>query len=205
MKTNKLMLLGFIAIFSFIGCSPENDIENPTLNAFSFYQDFSGNTVDGNNVDLTNWTNYAEVGTVKWKEGIYYSDKYAEFTSYQSTQSSNIGWLISPPLNMDLAANEHLAFDAAQAYVSSASNSLEVLVSTDFDGTNVLTAHWESKTFTKPPLNYDTNFDFFSSGQIDLSTYTGDIYIAFKVKGSGTNTSLDGTYEIDNVRIFNKS
>ena len=51
---------------------------------------------------------------------------------------------------------------------------------------------------------YDTNFDFFSSGKIDLSSYTGNIYIAFKYKGSGTNTALDGTYEIDNIRIFNE-
>jgi len=202
--TIKISFLVFIVLVSFTGCSPENDIENPKLQSFSFYQDFSGNTTDGDNLNLTDWNNYAEVGTVKWKEGIYKSDKYAEFTAYQSGQASNIGWLISPPLNMDLAENEHLAFDAAQAYVSTASNSLEVLVSSDFDGTNVLTAHWESKTFNKPPLNFDTNFDFFSSGLIDLSSYTGTIYIAFKVKGSGTNTSLDGTYEIDNVRIFNK-
>ena len=107
-------------------------------------------------------------------------------------------------LNMDLADNERLAFDCAQAYVSSASNSIELLVSTDFNGTNVLAAHWTSVPFTKPPLNYDTNFTFFSSGIIDLSAFTGNIYLAFKVKGSGTNTSLDGTYEIDNIRLFNK-
>jgi hypothetical protein len=60
--------------------------------------------------------------------------------------------------------------------------------------------------FTKPPLSFDTNFDFFSSGLIDLSAYANqDIYLAFKVKGSGTNTSLDGTYSIDNVRIINKN
>lgn len=205
MKTNNLfLLLGFLAILPFTGCSPEDDIKNPQSAPFSFYQDFSGNTIDGSNIDLAGWTNYAEVGTVKWKQGIYYSDKYAEFTSYQSTQASNIAWLISPALNMDLAENEKMAFDVAQAYVSSASNSIELMVSSDYDGTNVLTAHWASVPFTKPPLNYDTNFDFFSSGIIDLSAYTGNIYLAFKVKGSGTNTSLDGTYEIDNVRIFNK-
>jgi hypothetical protein len=54
-------------------------------------------------------------------------------------------------------------------------------------------------------LDYDLRFDFFSSGLVDLSSYAGkQVYIAFKVKGSGTNTSLDGTYEIDNVRIVNK-
>ena len=205
MKTNKLfLLLGFLAILPFTGCSPEDDIKNPQSEPFFFYQDFSGNTTDGTPISLTDWTNFAEVGTVKWNEGIYKSDKYAEFTAYQSAQASNIGWLISPALNMDLADNERLAFDCAQAYVSSASNSIELLVSTDFNGTNVLAAHWTSVPFTKPPLNYDTNFTFFSSGIIDLSAFTGNMYLAFKVKGSGTNTSLDGTYEIDNIRLFNK-
>lgn len=205
MKTTKILFaIGFISMLSFTGCSPEEDIKNPDLTPFLLYEAFSSNTTDGDDLNLSNWTNYAEAGTVKWREGLYYSDKYTEFTAYQSGEASNIGWLISPAINMDKYANEKLAFNVAQAYVSTSSNSLEVLVSTDFNGTNVETANWESKTFDLPPLDFDTNFDFFSSGVIDLSQYTGNIHIAFKVVGSGNNNTLDGTYEIDNVRIFNK-
>jgi len=203
MKTIKLLFVFFVLV-SFAGCSPEDDIQNPTLPAYKFIEDFVSNTVDGDAINLAGWTNFSETGTVKWEQGIYYSDKYAEFSGYQSGQASNIGWLISPAINMDTYLNEKLAFDVAQAYVSSASNSIELLISTDFDGTNVLTATWESVTFTKPPLDFDTNFDFFSSGLIDLSSYEGNIYLAFKVKSSGTNFSLDGTWEIDNVRIVDK-
>ena len=111
---------------------------------------------------------------------------------------------------MNTYENEKLAFDVAQAYVSSSANSIELLISSNYDGTyeNVTNATWESIPFTKPPLDYDTNFDFFSSGLIDLSGYEGNadgnIYLAFKVKSSGTISSLDGTYEIDNVRIVDK-
>jgi hypothetical protein len=105
---------------------------------------------------------------------------------------------------MDIMDNETLAFDVAQAYVSSSSNSIDLLVSTNYDGTNVLPANWQPLSFTKPPLDFDTNFDFFSSGLVDLSSYTGSIYLAFRCKGSGTNFSLDGTYELDNIRIFDK-
>ena len=204
MKTTYLMLIGFLAFVSITGCSPEKDIKNPNLQTYSLFEDFKSNAEDGMDINLEGWKNFAESGSVKWKQGIYFDDKYAEFSGYQSPDISNIGWLISPPLNMDIVSNEHLAFDVAQAYVSSSANSIELLVSTDFDGTNVTTATWESLPFTKPPLNFDTNFDFFSAGIIDLSSYTGNIYIAFKVKSSGTNFSLDGTYEVDNVRIFNK-
>jgi hypothetical protein len=105
---------------------------------------------------------------------------------------------------MDVYQNETLAFDVAQAYVSSSSNSIELLVSTNYNGTDVLAATWQPLNFTKPPLDFDTNFDFFSSGLVDLSSYTGNIYLAFRCKGSGTNFSLDGTYELDNIRIFDK-
>jgi hypothetical protein len=205
MKTIKLLLvIGIVSILGFSSCAPEKDIKNPDFNPLLFSEDFSSNTVDGDNINLVNWKNFAETGTVKWKQGVFYSDKYAEFSGYQSGETSNIGWLISPSINMDTHENEKIVFQIAQAYVSSSANSLTLWVSTDFDGTNVTAANWEQKSFTLPPLNTATNFDFFDSGVVDLSEYTGNVHIAFKVKSSGTNTSLDGTYEIDNVRIFNQ-
>ncbi len=206
MKIFKNSILGLAALLVLAACSPEDDIKVSESTDYIFYEAFLGNTTDGADLNIAGWTNYAQVGTVKWKQGLYSGTKYAEFTSYQSGQPSNIAWLVSPPISVNAENNEKLAFDVAQAYVSSASNSIELLVSTDYDGTNVMTANWVSKTFTTPPLNFDTNFDFFSSGLIDLvdSAYTGNIYIAFKCKGSGNNPALDGTYEIDNVRIFNQ-
>jgi hypothetical protein len=204
MKKYKKLITSFLVFIPLIGCNPEDDIKIPQSTDYLFYEEFLSNTVDGNVIAIDGWTNFAQVGTVKWKEGIYSGTKYAEFTSYQSGQASNIAWLISPAINMNMYQNETLAFDVAQAYVSSSANSIELLVSTDFDGTNVLAANWQPLSFTKPPLNYDTNFDFFSSDLIDLSSYTGNIFLAFRCKGSGTNFSLDGTYEIDNIRIFDK-
>lgn len=203
MKNFNLLLIGFISVLSFTGCSPEEDVKNPTFYPFALFEDFTSNTTDGVAIDLAGWTNYAEVGSAKWNQGIYKSDKYAEFTSYQSGQAVNIGWLISP--KTAISSNTKFAFDVAQAYVSTDANSIELFVSEDYDGTNVTAATWVKVDFTKPPLVYETNFDFFSSGLIDLSSFAGkNVNFAFKVKGSGTNTSLDGTYEIDNVRIVNK-
>lgn len=211
MKTTKILALSFLALSAFSGCSPENDIKNPTVEPFAFYQDFAGSVseaTEGQPLQIEGWTNFAEVGTVKWEQGFYSGTKYAEFTAYNPNPAlrevSNIGWLISSPINMDLQKDEKLAFDVAQAYVETSSNSIELLISTNYNGTDVLSATWQSVAFTRPPLDYDTNFDFFSSGKIDLSSYTGNIYIAFKYKGSGTNNTLDGTYSIDNIRIFNQ-
>jgi hypothetical protein len=204
MKNYKKIALVFIALLPFTGCSPENDIKIAESTDYTFFQEFLSNTVDGNDINIEGWTNYAQTGTVKWKQGIYSGSKYAEFTSYLSGQATNVAWLISPAINMDTRDHETLAFDVAQAYVSSAANSIELFISTDYNGTNVMSANWQPIPFSTPPLVYETRFQFFSSGLIDLSGYTGNIYIAFKCKGSGTNFSLDGTYEVDNIRIFDK-
>lgn len=206
MKNYKKIIIVLLALMPSVSCSPEDDIKIPDSTTFTFYEQFNSFTelTEGNNIDITGWTNFAEVGTVKWEEGYYNGTKYAEFTSYQSGQATNIAWLVSPQINMDVYQNETLAFDVAQAYVSSSSNSIDLLVSTNYNGTDVLAATWLPLSFTKPPLDFDTNFDFFSSGLVDLSSYTGNIHLAFRCKGSGTNFSLDGTYELDNIRIFDK-
>ena len=38
-----------------------------------------------------------------------------------------------------------------------------------------------------------------------MSNITGDIYIAFKATGSGTNTNLDGSLRLDDIKIYNKN
>ncbi len=210
MKTTtiKFFLLGLFVSLSFAGCSPEDDITLPNSTEYKLYEEFAAFTeaTEGTPISLEGWTNYAQAGTVQWEEGFYSGTKYAEFTSYQSGQANNIAWLITPPIAVTKDTKELLAFDVAQAYVSSAANSIELLVSTDYDGTNVMTATWTNVAFTAPPLEFDTNFDFFSSGLIDFApaAYEGNLFIAFKCKGSGTNTSLDGTYELDNIRIFDQ-
>lgn len=204
MKNYKKIILSLLALLPFVGCSPENDIKIADSTDYKFYEEFLTNTTDGADLNLAGWTNFAQAGTVKWEEGIYSGTKYAQFTSYQSGQATNIAWLVSPAINMDTMAHETLAFDVAQAYVSSTANSIELLISTDYDGTNVMAANWTPVTFNLPSLAYEDRFKYFSSGLVDLSGYTGNIYLAFRCKGSGTNTSLDGTYELDNIRIFDK-
>lgn len=203
MKRNKILsILGLITFLSLSGCSPEDDIKTPYLRPMIFMEDFSVGGMDDVTLVTPGWENIAEVGTARWKAQVYSGNAYAEFTSYQSGELTNIGWLVSPKINMDLQEGEKLQFIASQSYVSNAANSLEVLIATDYDGTNLTTANWQPAGATLPSTS-SAYFLFIESGVIDLSAYTGSINIAFKVKGSGTNTSLDGGYQIDNIRIYN--
>lgn len=203
MKINKtISILGLVSFLSLVGCSPEDDIKNPDFTPLIYSEDFSVGAVDNTILDNTGWENIAEIGTAKWKEQVYSGNAYAEFTTFLSGDAVNVGWLISPKIDMDLNEGEKLQFRSSQSYVTSAANSLEVLIATDYDGTNLTTANWQPVT-ANLPTTASAYFEFMNSGVVDLSTYTGKINLAFKVKGSGTNTALDGSYQIDDIRIYN--
>lgn len=203
MKINKkLSILGLVAVLSLSGCSPEDDIKNPDYTPLIFAENFSAGAVDNTILDNVGWENIAEVGSVKWKEQIYSGNAYAEFTSFNSGDAVNVGWLISPKVDMDAQEGEKLQFRVAQSYVSSSANSIEVLIANDYDGTNLATANWQPISATLPTTS-SAYFAFIKSGVIDLSEFTGKINLAFKVKGSGTNLALDGTYQVDDIRIYN--
>lgn len=204
MKINKIFfILGFVSILSLTGCSPEDDQKTPDFVPLVFSEDFSIGAVDDTILDTQGWINFNEVGNAKWKEQVFSNNPYAEFSSFQSGDAVNIGWLVSPSINLDAQENERFVFRASQSFVTSSSNSLEVLISTDFDGTNVTTATWEPLEATLPTTS-SAYFAFIKSGEIDLSGYTGNVNIAFKVRGSGTNTTLDGSYQVDDIRVFIK-
>lgn len=209
MKTNYLLyIINCIIILIVTSCTPEDDIKNPDFNPLLFSEDFSKGAIDNTVLNIEGWRNIAEVGTVQWKTQIFSSNPSAEFSSFQpdpkKQEPVNIGWLISPSINMDGVDGEILQFQASQSYVSSGANSLEVFIATDFNGTNVATANWQPIAANLPTTS-SPFFEFIKSGEIDLSSFTGNINIAFKVKGSGTNIALNGTYQVDAIRIYTKN
>ncbi|CAL2106982.1 DUF5689 domain-containing protein [Tenacibaculum sp. 190524A02b] len=168
-----------------------------------FGEDFQ-TAEDNTDLNIDGWINIAEVGGELWSEQEFRGNGYAEFSGFRTGDASNIGWLISPAIDMDAQDGEVLTFKAAQHHVSdSDNNTLEVLVSTNFDGTNVATATWTKLTATLPTKD-SSWYAFQGSGEIDLSSYTGKLHIAFKSVASGTDTDLDGSYMIDDVKVFVK-
>lgn len=189
-----------LSLLSLTGCTKDGDYELNSVKKTIFHEEFTDAT-DNTTLDTALWANVAQTGTKKWTEQVYSGNGYAEFSSYGSGQAVNVGWLISPPIDMDKQQGEKLVFQAAQNFLKSADNSLELMVSTDYDGTNFSSASWE-KLDAIVPTPETEKYLFINSGEIDLSEYTGTLYFAFRVRGSGTNTNLTGTYQIDNIRIF---
>ncbi|MFH6962279.1 DUF5689 domain-containing protein [Flavobacterium plurextorum] len=120
----------------------ENDVVmNGKRNTPFFSEDFQ--TVKNNvNFALPGWSNIVEKATKLWKSIVYAGNGYAEFNSTSTTAAENIAWLVSPKINLTGYKNAVLSFRSAQhdLKVDSPLNTLEVYVSTDFDGSNITKA-----------------------------------------------------------------
>lgn len=201
----KVSLYTCIALMAlaFTGCTQDSDVENQQTKKTLFEEDWSDNT-DNTNLDTPGWTNYAQTGTRKFTEQVFSDDGYAEFTSFGSGQALNVAWLISPAFDMDAQEGETLVFQSAHAFLTNPlENTLELMVSTDYDGNiaNFNQASWISIPVKTPTPN-DDFYAYVNSGAIDLSGFHGTLHFAFKAKGSGSNTALDATFQIDNIRLF---
>ncbi|MDW5289962.1 DUF5689 domain-containing protein [Formosa sp. PL04] len=177
-------------------CSP--------LNADDFtviFEETFNDAIDNETLDTEGWINFSERGQVLWTEQIYSKNGYAEFGTFGANDTANVGWLISPGIDMDVYLNEFLNFKMGQHHLDSVRNKIEVLASTDFNGTDVLNATW-TVINAKVPTKYDEWYAFKDSGLVDISEYTGTLYVAFKVTGSGTNEALDGSYQLDDFRVL---
>lgn len=179
------------------------DVNLTGNNTVPFFSENFNGVVDKSNLSLPGWSNIVQSGTLLWKGTVYSGNGSAEFAISGTKVNSNIAWLISPKIDMDVHTNEILTFRTAQHHldVDSALNTIEVYVSTNFDGLNVTKATWIRVQAILP--NQATPwYQFVGSGGVDLSSYTGEINIAFKYIGSGKNLALDGAFQIDDVQVF---
>ncbi|HEU4788320.1 MAG TPA: DUF5689 domain-containing protein [Flavobacterium sp.] len=181
----------------------EKDVALTGTAAVPFFSENFQSVETNTKLNLPGWSNMVQKGTKFWLGTMYAGNGYAEFNTTGTKVASNIAWLISPKIDMDLHTNEMLTFRTAQHHldVDSPLNSLEVYVSNDFDGLNIAKATWVPLTVVLPKQATPW-YQFVGSGGVDLSTYTGKINIAFKYVGSGKNLALDGAFQVDDVQIF---
>lgn len=145
-------------------------------------------------VKLTGWVNKSVTGTRTWLTKSFSGNFFAEATAFQSTDTENEMWLITPGLKA--ADAKTLSFESAQAFYKH--DGLTVYISNDFDGTNIDKATWKKLTY-KMPTAADANYDWVQSGNIDVSGYSGTIYIGFQHKGDKTTNTT--TFRLDNVKV----
>jgi len=176
-------------------CATLSESDFPTI---LLEEDFENETGE---ISITDWLNFREEGTQSWRS---YSDTYsqskaARVGSRNSGNASTITWLITKGVNLDTTNEEFLSFETSNSFANG--SNLEVLISTNWDGTpaNVTAATWE--VLPAKIVSDGENFkNWIHSTYVNLSEYSGMVFIAFKYTGTG-NINFDGTYELDNIKI----
>ena len=121
---------------------------------------------------------------------------FAQMNGFDGGIQDNEDWLISPAIDMDLYDGEILTFENASNFDGP---DLEVLVSTDYDGTSdPNTATW---TDLSDAVNWSPGgFEYVDSGELDLSSFSGTGYVAFKYI---SNQDVQGKlWQIDSVVVY---
>ena len=171
-------------------------------NAPFFAENFE-TIVANTNINLAGWSNIVQKGSLYWKGSVYSGNGCAEYAISGTKVASNVGWLISPKIDLDAHTGEILTFRAAQHHldVDSSLNALDVFISNNFDGVNISSATWIPLK-ANLPTQATPWYQFVGSGGIDLSSYKGKVNIGFRYTGSGKTLTLDGAFQIDDVQIY---
>ncbi len=197
MKNSTKLILVFTCLAA-VSCSNETDIA--PFKPLIFSEDFPEPQINYNaTFDFEGWTNFAETGSKLWIERDYNNDGYIQFSPYGSNQPSNIGWAITPQIELGNGAGKVFAFESASNFVDNPDNKLQVYISTNYNGTDVLAATWTELDAVVAD-NTTNNYTYISSGEIDLSDYAGAVHFAFKVTGNGS--TLDGLFQVDKIKVY---
>ena len=160
-------------------------------------QNFQG-FADGATIYIAGWQNLATAGGRLWLAKVFSGNGYAQSTGYNSGLTSMVTWLITNPVI--ISTQKVLTFQTAKAYWTHTGSNfpMEVLFSTDYNGTNLATATWAPLAATLAQKT-DADNAFINSGNVNLPVQAGKSgVIAFKYTGSNTEST---SYRIDNITV----
>lgn len=180
-----------------IPVSPEFVFPATGLTAVTSIDEKFDNAVASTDIAIQGWTNQAAAGSRNWQGKTFQSEKYAQASSYNSTDTENKPWLITPPVIY--SSSLKLSFKSQKAYF--VTDQLSVWILTNYTG-DQNTATWSQIDATLAGAS-DPDYTWVASGDITLSDYvpagySGNIYIGFKYDGTPTNTT---TFCIDDILV----
>jgi hypothetical protein len=136
-------------------------------------------------------------GANTWEVKTFSGIKFAEIRDYQSDPPYPHSWYISP--STDLSDYEDVLFSFESLTAFRTGDALSVHISEDYTGEgDPASASW---TMLPAELDSHTGGGYGSwthSGYLDLSDYSGTVYIGFEYESDVNNV---GTWEINNILI----
>ena len=123
---------------------------------------------------------------------------YARMSGYNGTAQENEDWLISPAINLDNSTLNSFEFVSAANFNGPA---IQLMISSDFtgtyDSTNVVDATWSD--ITADAAISSGSWEWTNSGVLDLSAYSGKVYLAFRYSSNPTDGAA--TWEITDALV----
>ncbi len=149
-------------------------------------------------INQNGWTAFAEEGGRNWICRTFNDNHYAQATAWQSTDPTNVMWMITPPIDRDAMSNPIFEFESAKAHYTH--DGFSLWISTDFDGTNVTSATWEPLD-ARLAGEQDPDNNWIHSGYLDLLPYQGILHIAWRYESAAPQGNT-GTFRVDNVKLY---
>ena len=153
--------------------------------------------------DQLGWTNFNQDGSQLWE---VYEDENSlgqsiRLGSYRSGDAVTVSWLITPEIDVGSLNHPHLAFRTSTSFADN--SALEVFYSTEWSGE---VAQLENTQWISLPARLatkdDDNTHWIDSGDLAID-FGSKFHLAFRYTGSGRST-YDGTFEIDDIRFFDR-
>lgn len=145
--------------------------------------------------ELTNWATVNQMGNATWFTQTYSNNTFAACTGYNKSAGADgyTSWLITPGLDVDNMAEKLFSFQSMVGY--SGNGTLEVFAMNSADPTTATL----TKLNANIPAPKGSWSDWIASGNIDLSTFSGVVYIGFRYQAAVSNENTYTTYRVDNV------
>lgn len=200
---NFASVLGAAGISGNTGGSSEWSIDGVTVNpdgggtgeaAASLFCDFEGYSKQISNLVAAGWTVTHTSGDKNWYLNEFSNNTYAAATAYKGSTGPWEQWLISPAIDLSKSPKKSLVFKTQAAYQSTTSD-MRVYVMNSADPT---TATKTELTYSKPEIP-ESGYSSWVESDIDLSGFSGVVYIAWEY--TGTSATGSSTYCIDDVNI----
>ncbi len=181
-------LTGLLAVFLVFGMGSYSNAQ------IIFSEDFeSADSGEPAHTELPGWNSEVVEGTREFEIGSFSGNNFATLTAFEAGGVVD-AYLITPAIDLSEADSPELTFDVQKRFFSD--NVLRVYISEDYDGTNFGTASFTEVT---SDLDIPTAGSFNSAGTLDLSTYSGEVRVAFRYTGEDPGNTT--TLRVDNVVV----
>lgn len=183
---------GTNAEFEIEGITPPTPGQNPVSSLYCNFDNFS-TQISG--LIAQGWKNIKVSGDKDWFLKEFSGNTYASCSAYKGTGSGPWeAWLISPAIDIDKAKTKSVTFEVQAGFEGE--STLEAYVLTTNDPNTAEKTLLNANIPEKGTANGYSNWE---KSNIDLSKYSGIIYIAWRYQGKNATNSI--TYCLDNVNI----